>query len=117
KTGSLTNYCLRFKGPRGNVYTLWNLRGKRPATLTLAADGDVQVTDAMNNSRVLKSKGKQVTVVTDPSVLYVTGVEVTAAQAGEPDHADAQPAKDAKLLADLGDGTWGFNSQRDRMYE
>src|SRR5437763_13899329 len=86
KTGSLTNYCLRFKGPKGNVYTLWNLRGKRPVTLTLAADGDVAITDAMNNARVIKSKGKKVTVLTDPSVLYVTGAGGTAVQVGEPDH-------------------------------
>ena len=52
KTGSLTTYCLRFKGPQGPVYTLWTIRGKRPVTLTLAADGDVSVTDAMNNTRV-----------------------------------------------------------------
>jgi hypothetical protein len=117
KTGSLTNYCLRFKGPRGNVYVLWNLRGKRPVTLSLAADGDVTITDAMNNSRVHNSRNKQVSVVTDPSVLYVTGAEVVAAAVGEPDHADAQPAKDAKLVADLGDSSWTYSSQRDKIYE
>jgi hypothetical protein len=117
KTGSLTNYCLRFKGPKGNVYTLWNIRGKRPVTLTLAADGDVTATDAMNNSRVLKSRNKQVTIVTDPSVLYVTGAEVASAVVGDPDHSDAQPAKDAKLVADLGDGSWSYSSERNKIYE
>ncbi len=118
KTGSLTNYCLRFKGPRGPVYTLWNIRGKRPVTLTLAGEGTVSVTDAMNNTRVLKSKNKQVTVVTDPSVLYVTATPNLASVAvGEPDNSDARPDKDAKLVADLGDGSWSYSSKRDKVYE
>jgi hypothetical protein len=118
KTGSLTTYCLHFKGPRGNVYTLWTIRGKRPVTLTLATDAAVQVTDAMNNTRTLQSKDRRLTVSTDPSVLYVTSLAaVVAAAVGEPDHSDAQPAKDARLLADLGDGTWRYSGQRDPVYE
>jgi hypothetical protein len=118
KTGSLTTSCLHFKGLRGNVYTLWTLRGKRPVTLTLAADGPVQITDAMNNTRSIATKGKQVTVTTDPSVLYFTaGPEVVSVTTGEPDHSDAAPAKDAKLLADLADSSWRYNNQRDLTYE
>jgi hypothetical protein len=116
-TGSLTNYCLQFKGPRGEVYALWNLRGKRPVTLILARDGPVHVTDAMNNTRTLEAAHKRVTVVTDPSVIYVTSAEVIAAVAGEPDHSDAGPADDARPVADLGDGTWKYTSQRDPIYE
>lgn len=117
-TGSLTTYALRFKGPKGPVYTLWTLRGKRPVTLTLAADGDVSVTDAMNNTRVLKSEGHKVTVVTDPSVLYVTaGPQVLSVAVGEPDHSDAKPAEGAKLLTDLADGTWAFAAERHKTYE
>src|SRR5438270_9305037 len=70
-TGSLTSYCLRFKGPRGPVYTLWTIRGKRPATLTLAKPGFVTVTDSMNNSRGLPSEKGTVTIPTDSSVVYV----------------------------------------------
>jgi hypothetical protein len=116
-TGSLTTFCPRFKGPKGTVHTAWTLRGKRPLTLVLAADGDVAVTDAMNNTRTVKSKGKQVTVMTDPSVLYVTGPEVVAAMVGESDHTDAGPAAGAKQVADLGDGSWKFTNQRDTVYE
>lgn len=117
-TGSLTNYCLRFKGPRGNVYTMWNIRGKRPVTLTLASDGEVSVTDSMNNTKVLKSQGKQITVATDPSVIYVTATApVMNLVVGEPDHGDARPTSDAKQIADLGDGTWSFTSKRDEIYE
>jgi len=118
KTGSLTNYCLRFERPRGAVYALWNIRGERPVSLTLAADGEVRVTDSMNNTLTFQTKQKQVTVTTDPSVLYVSATaEVVAVSAGTPDHTDAQPAKDAKPVADLGDGTWKFSSQRDLAYE
>jgi hypothetical protein len=117
KTGSLTTYCLHFKAPRGNVYTLWTVRGKRPVTLTLAADGDVTVTDAMNNSRVLKSQNRRVTFTTDPSVLYVTGTEVASVAVGEPDHSDAAPPADARQVADPGDGSWSYTSERDRTYE
>ncbi len=116
-TGSLTNYCLHFKGPKGDVYTLWNVRGKRPVTLVVAKDGPVQVTDAMNNSRVLQAAHRRVTVETDPSVLYVTGAEIIAAVAGEPDHGDARPAEGAKVVADLGDGTWKYSNKRDVVYE
>jgi hypothetical protein len=118
KTGSLTNFCLRFQGPRGHVYALWNLRGKRPVTLTLAGEGSVLATDAMNNTRAVRSRNRVVTLTTDPSVLYVTAnADVISVLVGEPDHADAQPAKDAKMIADLGDGSWSYSSKRDTTYE
>jgi len=118
KTGSLTTYCQRFKhATRGNIYTLWNIRGKRPVTLTLAADATVKVTDAMNNTKELPSKNKQVTIMTDPSVIYVTGVEIVSAAVGTPDNSDEKPANSAKVIADLGDGSWKFTSHREEYYE
>src|SRR5262249_42662975 len=117
KTGSLTNYCLRFKGPKGPVYTLWNLRGKRPALVTLTADAAVHVTDAMNNTRILKSQDRKVTFTIDPSALYVTGCTIASVKVGRPDHTDAQPAKSATAVADLGDGSWTYSSKRDKVYE
>jgi hypothetical protein len=117
RTGSLTTYCLRFQGPKGKVHTLWTIRGKRPVTLTLATDGDINLTDAMNNTRVVKSQNRQVTFTTDPSVLYVTGPEVASVAVGTPDHSDAQPAKGARLVADLGDGSWNYSTKRDLTYE
>jgi hypothetical protein len=120
KTGSNTTYCLRFAGPKGKVHTLWTLRGKRPVTLTLASDGDVQVTDSMNNTVVIKTRDRQATISTDPSVVYVSATAaVVSALVGEPDHSDARPAEDklAKVVGDLGDGTWSFSNQRDKVYE
>ncbi|MBI4025795.1 MAG: hypothetical protein HY360_12495 [Verrucomicrobia bacterium] len=118
KTGSLTTYCLRFKSPKGNVYTLWTVRGKRPVTLTFAADAEVSVTDAMNNTKIVKSQDKKVTVITDSSALYVTGAgEVVSAEVGEPDHSDASPAAGAMVAADLGGGAWKHAVERDLTYE
>jgi hypothetical protein len=117
KTGSLTTYCLRFKGPRGFVYALWTLRGKRPVTLTLVADANVQVTDAMNNTKIVPTVNKQVTVTTDASVIYVTGAEIVSAAAGRPDHSDIQPSRNARLVSDLGEEPWTYSNKRDTIYE
>jgi hypothetical protein len=120
-TGSLSNYALHFKSPKGHVYALWNLRGKRPVTLKLSGDAAVQLTDSMNNTRVLRSQNKQVTINTDPSVVYVSfgdgSTQVASAQVGAPDNSDAVQPKEAKVLADLGDGTWRFTNQRDLLLE
>jgi hypothetical protein len=115
-TGSHTTFCLKFRGPRGPVCALWTVRGRRPVTLAVAGAA-AEVTDAMNNSRNIPAKDGKVTVETDPSVLYVSGAEVTSAAAGEPDHADAHPTPGARQVADLGDGTWKYTSRRDRLYE
>ena len=110
-TGSLSTYALRFKKAdnKGYVYALWTLRGKRPVTLTLDADAAVGVTDTMNNTKTIQSKGKKITVTTDPSVIYITFPtatgQVSVAEVGEPDNSDAKPAYDAKLVVDLGDGS------------
>ncbi len=118
KTGSLTTYCLRIKGPRGNSYPLWTVRGQRPVTLTLAADAEVQIADAMNNTRTIHSKNRKIEIVTDPSVTYATTTgEIVSIEAGEPIHADVPPAPNAIPVADLGDGSWKFTSQPDLLYE
>jgi len=117
RTGSLSTYCLRFKGPKGNVYAMWTIRGRRPVTLALAADGKVGVTDCMNNTKESASSNKLVTVMTDPSVIYITGGDVTNAVAGAQDNSDAVPAPGAVVAADLGDGSWRYTSKREVAYE
>lgn len=122
-TGSTSTFALRFARPdsRGWVYALWTLRGTRPVTLTLSADGAVDVTDSMNNTRSARSEGRRVTIPTSPSVTYVTtpsaALSVAAIAVGTPDHSDARPAPAAKLVADLGDGSWAFTSERDLALE
>jgi hypothetical protein len=122
KTGSLTTFCLRFKHEtRGLIYALWTIRGKRPATVTLNADGKAFLTDVMNNTKELTSQNKQVTFTTDPSVVYVTFPAATGAiesvSVGEPDNSDVKPAEGAKLVADLGDGSWRYTDRHDKIYE
>jgi len=119
KTGSLTTFCLRFKHEtRGNIYALWTVRGTRPVTLTLKADAKAKVTDAMNNAKEFASKDKKITVTTDQSVIYITDAgEVVSAEVGTPDYSDAKPDVSAKLVADLGDGSWSYTSRRDTIYE
>ncbi|NQU10824.1 hypothetical protein HQ590_08545, partial [bacterium] len=117
-TGSLTTYCQRFKHEtRGPIYTLWTVRGTRPVTLTLAQDGKVGITDCMNNTREFTSTNKQVTVTTDQSVIYVTGAELAAVAVGAPDNRDAQPAAGARLVGNLGDGSWRYTADRLEYYE
>ncbi|MAE60196.1 MAG: hypothetical protein CMJ49_02445 [Planctomycetaceae bacterium] len=116
-TGSLTTYCLRFNGPKGDVYALWNIRGDRPVTLTLAKDADVNVIDSMNNTTVVPSRGRKVTVTTDPSVIYITGCEITAAQVGQTDHSDAAPSDTAVQVADLADGSWKYTNEKHEFFE
>ena len=138
-TGSLSTYCLKFRREKGGpVYVLWTLRGKRPVTLRLAAEGAVTVTDAMDNAAQVTSKDKTVTVMTGGSPVYVTGAgDIAAVTVGKPDHADAvewsrgrnqdtwwsgpieRPAPVAKTLplASLGDGAWSLHAERDELYE
>ena len=59
-----------------------------------AAGNMIDIT-TMNNTRVLKSRDKKVTIPTDQSVLYVTGTVVSSVEVGEPDHSDAKPATGA----------------------
>lgn len=117
KTGSLTTYCLRFKGPKSFVYTLWTLRGHRPVTLTLAADADVNVTDSMNNTNVIKSQGNKLTLLTAASAVFLTGAEIVSVEVGSPDHSDVKPVDGLVAMADLGDGSWNFTDKRDHLYE
>ena len=125
-TGSLTTYCLRFKKPDNSlVYALWTLRGKRPVQIITSDTNDVSVTDSMNNTRPADKLNfadfKGGTVITSPSVVYVTirghGDAIKQIRVGEPDHTDSLPDKSAKQIADLGDGTWRFTEERDTIYE
>ena len=117
-TGSLNTFALRFKHEtRGPVYTLWTLRGTRPLTITLKDEGKVNVTDSMNNTKEVATKDKTVTIPSDQSVIYITGGEIVSVAAGETNHANSQPAKDAKLVADLGDGSWKYTNRKDPILE
>jgi hypothetical protein len=121
-TGSLSAYALRFKHPkRGLIYALWTLRGDRPLSLTLSGEGTVAVTDSMNNTKTLRAKRGTISIAINPSVKYVSfpddPLQITAIAAGAPNHADARPAADALPVADLGDGSWRFTDEHDKILE
>ena len=121
-TGSLTTYCMTFKHEsRGQIATLWTLRGKRPVTLTFNADAKILVTDAMNNTKEVPTKDKQITFTTDQSVMYVTFPDgktgIVSVAVGDPDNSDIAPAPDAKQIADMGDGSWTLAPRKDEILE
>jgi hypothetical protein len=138
-TGSLTSYALKFTKPdAGAIYTLWNVRGKRTATLTLEKDGAVTVTDSMDNATVLKSANRTVTVPIGTSPVYITGAgEVQSISLGAPDNSDSvawsrnrnqetwqtgpakrrAPIEKEVAIANLGDGSWTLTAERDSIYE
>ncbi|MCM8806239.1 MAG: hypothetical protein NC825_05875 [Candidatus Omnitrophica bacterium] len=117
-TGSLTVYCLKFKGPKGNVYSLWTIRGKRPVTLTVSGNENITITDVMNNSVILTPVSNRIIITLSTSVTYVTtNNELVSVDVGTPDHSDSMSSKNAKIVADTGDGKWKFTEQRDLIYE
>lgn len=122
-TGSTSTFALRFARPasRGWVYALWTLRGTRPVTLTLSDDTTLDVTDSMNNTRAVPTEGRRVTLLTSPSVTYVTtasaSTSIASITVGTPEHGDARPAPGARLVAELGDGSWAFTGERDLALE
>src|SRR4051812_17010225 len=138
-TGSMTAYALKFAKPEvGSIYALWNIRGKRTATLTLEKDGPITVTDSMDNATTLKSANRAVTVTIGTSPIYLTGAgEVQSISLGAPDNSESVewarnrnqetwqtgPAKRSApvgqevTIANLGDGSWTLAEERDAAYE
>jgi len=117
-TGSLTSFCLKFKGTKGNIYTLWTIRGQRPVSLTFAHDGEIPVTDVMNNTTIFNTTDKKITITIDSSVTYIaTKNEIVNVEAGTPTHSDLKPGENAIPVADLGDGSWKYSENRNMIYE
>jgi hypothetical protein len=138
-TGSMTSYALKFAKPEvGSIYALWNIRGKRTATLTLEKDGPVIVTDSMDNATVIKSANRAVTVTVGTSPIYITGAgEVQAISLGAPHNSESvewarnrnqetwqtgpanrsAPVGQEVTIANLGDGSWTLSEERDIAYE
>ena len=90
-TGSHSTYCLRFNRSQGGpAYALWTLRGSRPVTLHVGDARSVTVTDSMDNPIEHKPVDGKVTVATNGSPVYVTGIDsISSIELGAPDHSDA----------------------------
>ncbi|OGV63677.1 MAG: hypothetical protein A2498_11620 [Lentisphaerae bacterium RIFOXYC12_FULL_60_16] len=137
-TGSLTTYCLRFKRPNakgGPLYVLWNLRGKRPVTLSFQDKTTLKVTDPNDNTvEHTTDADNRVTIMTGPTIVYVAVTEpVQTVMAGAPDHTDGvawararnqqtwwtgPAARTAEIsheqvVARPGDGSWTLDDKPD----
>ena len=141
-TGSLTTYCLEFDSPRGKIYSLWNVRGDRTATLKLAgpATGELLITDSMDNADPVTIAAGSATITVGESPIYLTGVDaIESLTVGHPDHSGAidwsrnrnsqtwahgplgeqnqQEISHEENIASFGDGSWSLTTDRDELYE
>ncbi|MBI4025969.1 MAG: hypothetical protein HY360_13365 [Verrucomicrobia bacterium] len=119
-TGSLSAYCMQFKHYKTGklIHSLWTVRGKRPATLTVPAGAQITHFDEDDNAAVLAVKDGQVTFTIDPSPCYVEGLAADPqVSLGESDHSDSVPAENAVKIGSLGDGSWKLVLQEDKTYE
>jgi len=118
-TGSHSTYAIRYnRAGKSPVYSLWTLRGKRPVTLRFNGPAQAVLTDMMGNPAPLKLNGQTATFTIDTTPIWLTEAAGDfTVSLGEPDNSDAQPARDARKLANLGDGNWRFTDERDATYE
>jgi hypothetical protein len=118
-TGSTSTYCEQFKHYKTGklVHVLWTIRGKRPVTVKVPTGATLELFDPNDNATTLKEKNGVITVVVDQSPQYLEGLVGDAEIAlGESDHSDAQPAADARKIANLGDGSWTLVAKSDDEY-
>jgi len=118
-TGSLSTYCQQFKHYKTGklIHVFWSIRGKRPVTLTVPKGASVIHFDEDDNSTALVEKDDKVTFEIDPSPCYVEGLTTDAViSLGDPDHSDAQPAKETVRLGNPGDGSWKLVAEEDKTY-
>ena len=116
-TGSLNTYCLRFKRPKGPVYALWTIHGKREVALKIESSGIVRVTDSQNNSNLLDVKNHNVAVEVSSSPVWVTGIDkIIDIKLAKPFYND-QPAANHILLDDFSKEHWQYDKRRDLSYE
>jgi len=106
-TGSLTAYCVRFKGSGQLIHCLWTVRGRRDATLSVAdSDGVVQV-DENGNEAPLEPADGAVTVRLSPTPIWVVSRgPVEKIEPGPATH-DEKPPKHTVELDPL-DQPWTY---------
>ena len=82
ETGTPSLYALRFRRPNGGtLYALWNLRGERTVTLTVA--GIPQVLDALNRPVKTAVRGGKMQLTLSEMPTYLTGATVDSLLPGE----------------------------------
>lgn len=102
-TGSLSTYCLKFRKNDGRyMYAVWTIRGRR--SIVFDSKDKLEVYDAMDNSRFLKSENGKVSVDISDMPVYVYGLgEKPVAALGESDHTDSNPGDCVKQLGNTAD--------------
>ena len=116
-TGSHSAYGVRFAGQGRKIYCLWTLRGRRPATLTFAKEGDIAQVDENGNATKLVLSNLTATVSLSPTPVWVTAdapAAIQAAQVGAPAYAE-QPGKFTQLLDPLHQ-PWKYDPQEYGRY-
>jgi len=118
-TGSHSTYAIRYNRiGKSALVSLWTIRGKRSVTLNFNGQAKAVLTDMMGNPAPMKVEGQTATLTIDTTPVWLTDFAGDfTVTLGEPDNSDVQPARDAKKVANLGDGTWKFNAERDAIYE
>ncbi len=108
-TGSMTSYCVRFKGQGRRVHCLWTVRGSRDATLVLADSSGVIRVDENGNETPLEPANGTVTGRISPAPIWVVSSSpVERVELGPPIHKQTLP--EHALLLDPLDEPWTYHS-------
>jgi hypothetical protein len=109
-TGSLSTFCIRFKGEDRLVYAVWTIRGTRPLEVVVNAGsaGIERIDDNGNTFPVAVAGGKAVVpLAPTPCWIVVRGGALASAAAGEPVHAEA-PGERVVMLDDFETRDWQY---------
>lgn len=114
--GNLTTYCMSFERAKdkAKIYALWRIRGTSSVKIKVKGD-KAMLTDAMGNPTKLTIDGGAVTVELNSSPQWLTGVEITGFELGEPKY-DAPTAKVSKPLVDMLAARWTYDGSEDKAY-
>jgi hypothetical protein len=96
-TGALSLYALEFQREGQWIYALWTPRGCREATLTLASDADVTITDLYG--RETNARGRELNLTVSTGAQYVTTkARIARVAAGKSWFPDDPPPQESALV-------------------
>jgi len=108
-TGSLTAFCVRFKGSDNRlVYCLWTIRGSRPVTLAAKAGTNLVTVDENGNETALQPAA-QVTLTPTPVWVVARGGQIEKAECGAPAYTEA-PGQHRVMLDSFEAADWAYSA-------
>jgi len=115
-TGTTSVYAMRFRRQDGSfIYALWNLRGSRKITLTVASAGDPCVVDAFNRPVPARIKSGKLDLTISDLPVYVTGVILGAITPGKN---VPEPEVQGTIIARLDSADdWSVDTAADSAFE